>query len=178
MKLLLHVCCAPCANAPIEKLRQEGTEVTSFWYNPNIHPFTEHKSRKNGMVAYSQAISLPLVIGGEYGLRSFLSGVGEDIEGRCRFCYQDRLETTAKYAKENGFDGFTTTLMISPYQNHDLMKEIAEEMAEKHQIPFIYQDFRPLFREGQQRARELEIYMQKYCGCIFSEEERYQKKKK
>lgn len=86
-----------------------------------------------------------------------------------------RLEQTAKYAKENGYDAFSTTLLISPYQNHEALKQIGEELAQKYNLIFLYRDFRPGFREGQNEARELGLYMQKYCGCIFSEEDRYSK---
>ena len=87
-----------------------------------------------------------------------------------------RLDKTAQKAKELGFDYFSTTLLISPYQNHEMIYEVAEDMAEKYGVKFLYKDFRPFFREGQKIAMELGMYMQKYCGCIFSEEERYLKK--
>ena len=80
-----------------------------------------------------------------------------------------------KYAKEKGYDAFSTTLLVSIYQNHDAIKQIAEELAKKYNIEFVYRDFREGFREGQAKARELGLYMQKYCGCIFSEEDRYRK---
>ena len=178
MKLLLHACCAPCANMPIESLRDEGIDVTGFWYNPNIHPFTEYRSRQNTLVDYAKTISLPLVVVDDYGLRTFVQAVADDIDSRCGYCYHCRMEETAKYAKENGFDAFTTTLLISPYQNHEILCQVGQEMGEKYGVTFLYRDFRPLFRGGQERARELELYMQKYCGCVFSEEDRYRKKKK
>ncbi len=178
MKLLLHCCCAPCANLPIQTLQQEGVEVTGFWYNPNIHPFTEYRSRRNTLQDYAKTIQLPLVVVDDYGLRDFVCAVAEDIDGRCNHCYRCRFEETAKYAADHGFDGFSSSLFISPYQNHEKMKEIATQMGEQYGVSFQYYDFRPLFRDGQQRARELEMYMQKYCGCVFSEEDRYRKKKK
>ena len=91
------------------------------------------------------------------------------------YCYYVRLEQTAKYAKENGYTAFSTTLLVSPYQNHDALVEVAKMMAKKYDIEFLYRDFRVGFREGQAKARELGLYMQKYCGCIFSEEDRYSK---
>ena len=98
----------------------------------------------------------------------------DDLENRCvKYCYRVRLEQTARYAKEHGYDTFSTTLLISPYQNHNALKKIGEEMAEKYGLNFLYRDFRPGFREGQAEARELGLYMQKYCGCVFSEEMRY-----
>ena len=178
MKTLLHVCCAPCAISCIESLRGEGIEPTGFWYNPNIHPLTEYKARKNALADYAQTIGLKLVMQGAYGLRPFISGVFPEFDSRCSYCYRIRFEETARYASENSFDSFTSTLLISPYQNHALMVALAQEAAQKYGVQFLYRDFRPLFQEGQQKARALGLYMQKYCGCIFSEEERYQKKKK
>ena len=104
----------------------------------------------------------------------FCKNVVDDLENRCvKYCYRVRLEQTARYAKEHGYDTFSTTLLISPYQNHNALKKIGEEMAEKYGLNFLYRDFRPGFREGQAEARELGLYMQKYCGCVFSEEIRY-----
>ena len=173
MKLLLHMCCAPCANRPVEALQAEGISVTGFWYNPNIHPFTEYRERRNTLRTHLKAVGIPLMEDDSYGLRPFVREVAEDITNRCEKCYAMRLRQTAKQAKEAGFDGFTTTLFISPYQNHELMKQVAARAAAQFDIPFIYRDFRPLFQEGQQFASTNAYYMQKYCGCIFSEQERY-----
>ena len=175
MKTLLHICCAPCANQCIDALRNEEIAVSGFWYNPNIHPYTEYRERRNCLQNYAKGIDLPLILKDEYALRPFVREVAEDLDNRCGKCYRMRLFETAKTAKELGFDNFTASLFISPYQNHQLMKEIAEEAAETYEIPFLYRDFRPLFKAGQEKARELGFYMQKYCGCVFSEEERYRK---
>ena len=178
MKTLLHVCCAPCANQCIDTLRAEGFEVSGFWYNPNIHPFTEYRARRNCLREYAVAIRLPLLEKDEYALRPFVREVAEDIAHRCGKCYEMRLFETAKTAKEQGFDSFTSSLFISPYQNHELMKETALRAADAYGVEFLYRDFRPLFKAGQEKARELEMYIQKYCGCVFSEEERYLKQNK
>ena len=178
MKTLLHICCAPCANMPIEVLRTDGIEVAGYWYNPNIHPFTEYRSRRNCLQEYAKTIELPLILKDEYGLRPFVREVAEDIEGRCVKCYEMRLYDTARQAAEGGFDSFTSSLFISPYQNHELMREVAERAAKEYNVEFLYRDFRPYFKEGQERARELEMYIQKFCGCVFSEQERYLKKSK
>ena len=178
MKTLLHICCAPCANMCIDTLRERGETLTGFWYNPNIHPFTEYRARRNCLRDYAQTIRLPLVEQNDYGLRPFVRAVADDIEHRCVKCYQMRLFATAEYAAQNGFDAFTSSLFISPYQNHELLKQVAEQAADEYHVRFLYEDFRPLFRQGQERARELGFYMQKYCGCVFSEEERYLKKSK
>ena len=178
MKTLLHICCAPCASRCIESLRQEGIDVTGYWYNPNIHPFTEYRARRNCLREYAAEIGLPLVERDEYALRPFVRAVAEDIENRCVKCYELRLFAAAKTAKEQGFDSFTSSLFISPYQNHQLMKSVAERAAEEYGVQFLYRDFRELFRPGQDFAREHGFYMQKYCGCVFSEEERYLKRNK
>ena len=178
MKTLLHVCCAPCANQCIDVLRGDGMEVTGFWYNPNIHPFTEYRARRNCLRDYAASIELPLIERDDYGLRPFVREVAEDIAGRCVKCYEMRLFETARQASEGGFDAFTSSLFISPYQNHSLMMEVAQRAAEEYGVQFLYEDFRPLFHAGQDFAREHGFYMQKYCGCVFSEEERYLKAKK
>ena len=178
MKTLMHICCAPCANKPIEVLRGDNIEVTGFWYNPNIHPFTEYRERRNCLREYAGVIELPLIEKNDYALRPFVRAVAEDIGNRCGKCYEMRLFETARQAKELGFDSFTSSLFISPYQNHDLMRETAERAATEYGVEFLYRDFRPYFKEGQEKARELGFYMQKYCGCVFSEEERYLKKNK
>ena len=178
MKILLHICCAPCANLPIDVLQEEGLDLTGFWYNPNIHPFTEYRSRRNCLQEYAEKIGFPLVLQDEYALRPFIRAVAPDIGGRCVQCYTMRLNAAAQYAKEHGFDGFTSSLFISPYQNHELLKQVAQQAAQSTGVAFVYRDFRPLFRAGQERARELGFYRQKYCGCIFSEEERYRKASK
>ena len=178
MKTLLHVCCAPCANQCVETLRADGQELTAYWYNPNIHPFTEYRSRRNCLRDYAASIALPLAERDNYGLRPFVRAVADDIDGRCVKCYEMRLFSAAEYAAANGFDSFTSSLFISPYQNHELLKEVAERAADEYHIRFQYRDFRPLFRAGQERARELGFYIQKYCGCVFSEQERYLKPSK
>lgn len=178
MKTLLHTCCAPCSIMCIETLRSEDIEPVAFWFNPNIHPFTEYRSRKEALVQYAKSIEMELILEGEYGLREFLHNVSPDFDHRCGYCYSVRADAAASYAAEHGFESFTSSLLISPYQNHELLRETMERSAQKYGVQFLYRDFRPYFREGQQKARELELYMQKFCGCIFSEEDRYRKKPK
>ena len=175
MKTLLHICCAPCSVFCIKQLRSEGIEPTGFWFNPNIHPVTEYRKRKDTLINYAKEINMELVVDDTYGLRDFVRSVADNILERCKYCYAVRLEETARYAAENGFDSFTSTLFVSPYQDHELMKKVAESAAKKYGIEFLYRDFRVGFREGQAEARSKEMYMQKYCGCIFSEEDRYLK---
>ena len=175
MKLLLHTCCAPCSVYCLEELKKDNIDITSFWYNPNIHPYKEYEARLETLKKYDDEIGISLIIDDYYGLREFCKHVVDKLDNRCGYCYLCRLEKTAKYAKENGFDAFSTTLLISPYQNHELLKKTGEMLSKKYDIEFLYKDFRPGFRYGQNKARELGLYMQKYCGCIFSEEERYEK---
>ena len=175
MKVLLHCCCAPCSLSCIDPLLNEKAELSLFWYNPNIHPFKEYEARRDCLVNYASEIGLKLFVKENYGLREFVKSVASDIEHRCGYCYECRLDQTAKFASENGFEYFTTTLLASVYQDHQRIIEIAKKCAEKYGVKFLYRDFRPNFREGNNKAREKGFYMQKYCGCIFSEEDRYQK---
>lgn len=176
MKLLLHTCCAPCSVYCIDELRGEKIEPTVYWYNPNIHPYKEYEARRNCLKEYTKLINVKAIFEEEYGLKEFCRNTIADLENRCsNYCYRVRLEQTAKYAKENGYDAFSTTLLVSPYQNHETLKKLGEELSKKYGIEFVYRDFRVGFREGQNKARELGLYMQKYCGCIFSEEDRYKK---
>ncbi len=178
MKLLMHTCCAPCSIMCIDTLRREEIDPVLYWYNPNIHPMKEYKMRKNTLVDYAKSVGSKLIVQNEYGLRKFIEGIYPDFDNRCGFCYELRFNQTAKFAAENGFDAFTSTLFVSPYQNHELLIKTAEQAANKYNVDFLYHDFRPYFKEGQEKARELELYMQKYCGCVFSEEDRYMKRKK
>jgi len=178
MKLLFHICCAPCSVMAIQVLRSKGIDVTGYWYNPNIHPYTEYQNRFNALKSYSESIQLPLIVNDVYGLRMFTKMALEDLDNRCLGCYDMRLRETAIAAKAGGYDAFSTTLLISPYQKHESLKATGELIAKEVGIPFHYEDFRPYFREGQTIARTLPLYMQKYCGCIFSEEERYLTKSK
>ena len=174
-KTLMHTCCAPCSVSCIELLRSQGIEPVAYWFNPNIHPYQEYKARRDTLMAYAPTIGMELIVQEDYGLRAFCQAVCNDVDHRCPKCYELRLEGAARYAAEHGFSSFTTTLLVSPYQNHELLAETARRMGEKYGVPFLYRDFRPGFRAGQAKARELGFYMQKYCGCVFSEEERYAK---
>lgn len=179
MKLLMHTCCAPCSIYCIDSLRDEGIEPTLFWYNPNIHPYTEYKNRKTALEEYSKLININCIIIEEYGLDNFCKNVINNLENRClSYCYPMRFRKLFEYAKENGYDTVTTTLLYSIYQKHDEIKKIMEKLSKEYKINFLYRDFRIGFKKGQEKARNLQVYMQKYCGCIFSEEDRYIKNKK
>ena len=172
----MHTCCAPCSVYCIDALRSEGLEPTLFWYNPNIHPFTEYKARRDCLKDYAKIVNAELILKEEYGLDEFCKNVIDNLDNRCvNYCYPKRLSETVRYAVENGYDAFTTTLLVSPYQKHEELVKVCEKLAKDAGIEFLYRDFRPGFYDGQAKAKELGLYRQKYCGCIFSEEDRYRK---
>lgn len=174
MKLLMHTCCAPCSVYCIDELRKNGIEPTLYWYNPNIHPYTEYVKRKDCLKEYSKKINVKAIFEDEYGLDVFCKNVVENINARCvNYCYPVRLRKTFEYAKANGYDTVTTTLLYSIYQKHDFIKKLMEDLSKEFGINFLYIDFRKGFWQGHQKAIEQGLYMQKYCGCIFSEEDRY-----
>jgi predicted adenine nucleotide alpha hydrolase (AANH) superfamily ATPase len=176
VKTLLHVCCAPCAIECVDALREEGIDPVAFWFNPNIHPVTEYRARLEALKDYAAQIDLPLLGHDRYGLKEFIRAVPSNFDDRCGICYEIRLNEAAAFAASRALDSFTTSLLISPYQNRDLILEIGERAGRAHGVEFLPRDFRPRFRQGQRRARALGLYMQKYCGCVFSEEERYRPK--
>ena len=129
-RLLLHTCCAPCSVYCVDSLRSEGIEPVSFWYNPNIHPYQEYRARRDTLVDYAGSIGLEWIVQEHYGLRGFVQAVAEDISHRCAYCYTSRLEETARYAAENGFTHFSTTLLVSPYQDHEGICRKAQMLAD------------------------------------------------
>lgn len=174
MKLLLHTCCAPCSVYCIDKLREEGIEPTVYWFNPNIHPYTEYKARRDCLKEYTKSINVDAIFEENYGLDDFCKEAVKDLKARCiNYCYPVRLRKTFEYAQENGYDAVSTTLLYSIYQNHEFIKSYMEKLSKEYGIEFVYRDFREGFWKGHNKAKELGLYMQKYCGCIFSEESRY-----
>ena len=170
MKLLLHTCCAPCSVYCIDTLRKEGIEPTLYWFNPNIHPYTEYKARRDCLKEYAKMINVEAIFEENYGLDEFCKEAIKDLKNRCtNYCYPVRLRKTFEYAKENGYDAVSTTLLYSIYQNHDFIKKYMEDLSKEFGIEFLYRDFREGFWEGHNKAKEIGLYMQKYCGCIFSE---------
>ena len=166
MKLLLHMCCGPCSVYPISVIKEEKIDVEGYFYNPNIHPIEEFEKRMKNVQIFSDKEKVKVYYNSEY-----LQEVWEsytDKEKRCNMCYRLRLENVAKFAKENNFTAFSTTLLVSPYQKHDFIKSLGDELANKYGIDFFYRDFRIGFREGQRKAKEMGLYRQKYCGCIKS----------
>ena len=174
MKLLMHACCAPCSVYCIDELRKENIEPTIYWYNPNIHPYKEYEARRDCLIEYTKSINVKCIIEDEYGLDEFCKNVSNNLNSRCvDYCYPVRLRKTFEYAKEHGYDAVTTTLLYSIYQKHDFIKKLCEDLSKEYEIEFLYRDFRYGFWVGHEKAKEAGLYMQKYCGCVFSEESRY-----
>jgi epoxyqueuosine reductase len=175
MKLLLHTCCAPCLIYPYSQLRLEFSQVNIFFYNPNIHPFKEFRKRVDALEDYVEKLNAALIIEKKYGLVDFLRKVVFNETTKCDLCYYMRIEKTASTAKKLGFDAFSTTLLYSKYQNHTKIVATCNAISTLLGISFFYQDFREGWQIGVDKAVELDIYRQPYCGCIFSEQERYDK---
>lgn len=173
MKILLHTCCGPCSIYPVEYLRGKGLDLCSYFYNPNIHPYQEFARRRETLEEYAQNAGFKVIFDDEFDMEEFLRAVVYREEQRCRFCYAMRLRKAARLAKEGGFDSFTTTMLVSPYQKHDLLRQIGEAAADEYGVPFYYVDFRPGYRPAVARSKEMGMYRQPYCGCIYSEKERY-----
>ncbi len=167
MKLLLHMCCGPCSTYPVQELLKEGFELQGFFYNPNIHPIEEHARRRENVEKFCSLSNIPVIFNDDFRQDEW-EAMEDKGEARCSRCYGLRMEEAARYAAQNGFAGYTTTLLVSPYQNHALIKELGEYYGQKYNVQFEYRDFRPGFRQGQQMARDMELYRQKYCGCILS----------
>ena len=166
-KLLMHMCCAPCSVFPYGELKKEGFEIEGLFYNPNIHPKEEYLKRRENVELFSKLKNFNVNYIDDFMQETWEKYSGSN-ESRCHMCYSIRLDKAAAYAKEKGFDAFTTSLLVSPYQKHDLIKELGEKFGAKYGVEFLYRDFRPGFRQGQQEAKELGIYRQKFCGCIIS----------
>lgn len=173
MKLLVHTCCGPCSIYPIQVLRDERYDVMAFFYRYNIHPYTECMRREETLKNYADSISLKLIIQPGYEIEGFLRNVAFREADRCTYCYHERLTTTAHFAKKGKFDGFTTTLLYSRFQKHDQIRAIGEAVGKSVGVPFYYQDFRDGWKSGIESSKRLGMYRQPYCGCIYSEKDRY-----
>ena len=171
------MCCGPCSAFPLKKLREMGYEPTGYFFNPNIHPYKEFMHRLETAREFATKMNLEIITDDNYTLEEFLRSALNAPNGRCYMCYELRLRQVARVAKENGYDCFTTSLLVSPYQKHELITQIAKKIAEEEKITFIYEDFRPGWYDGVKISRDLELYRKPYCGCIFSEKERYCKPK-
>jgi len=173
MKILLHICCAPCAIYPLEVLRGKGHEVTGLFYNPNIHPYTEYARRLETVVAYANDVGMKLIRPDDYPMEEFLRGVAFREQSRCEYCYHMRMQYAAHIAKRGKFEAFTTTLLYSKFQDHARLRELGEDLGRKYGVSFYYDDFRKGWKEGIRISKEMDMYRQQYCGCIYSEKDRY-----
>ena len=178
MNILLHTCCGPCALYPLRTLRSAGHDVTGFFHNPIIHPYQEYVLRRDAVVRMAEMESMPLIMQDNYDLEGFLSNVAAAPGQRCTYCYASRLRATARAATEGGFDAFSAALLYSRFQRHDEIRELGEQAGREFGIAFHYEDFRPGWQEGIRLSREQGLYRQQYCGCIYSEKDRYHPREK
>lgn len=148
-------------------------DVMGFFYRHNIHPFTECQKREETLKHYSQSIGLKVIYQSDYKIEKFLQSVVFREQDRCRYCYYDRLKATALVAKKGKFQAFSTTLLYSKFQNHELIRETGEAIAKDYGLTFFYHDFREGWKSGIEESKKLNMYRQQYCGCIYSEKERY-----
>lgn len=177
MKVLLHACCAPCTIYPLKALRAEGFNPTGIFFNPNIHPFVEYEKRLEAIRQYAADSGMELEVAEGYPVEAYFRSISFNELDRCKYCYRLRLEETAKRAVEGGFEAFTTTLLYSKYQRHELIRDLADSVSRESGVRFLYRDFRKGWQEGVDLSKGLNMYRQKYCGCIYSERERYLKKR-
>ena len=175
MNLFLHICCAPCTTFPLAQLRLKGIAVYGYFYNPNIHPYHEFKKRIQGVQQLAEISDLKVEIDNTYGLTEYLRKVVFHEQQRCPLCYAMRLEVVVQKAKEREYEAFSTTLLYSKYQDHERIRNIGEKLAIQYDIDFYYEDFREGWKEGIEQAIAMDLYRQSYCGCIYSEQERYDK---
>jgi len=176
MKVLLHICCGPCAIYCAQRLRDKGNIIEGLFYNPNIHPVAEYANRKAALLKVSEKFDLKINFYRDYTFEDFFRKISfHEQDERCHLCWQLRLSETAEYAFKNAFNAFTTTLLISPYQDHEKIRQMGHEAGRKHSVQFLYEDFRVGFKESHVISRQMQLYHQKYCGCVYSERDRYEK---
>ena len=166
--LLLHVCCAPCTAYPVPALREAVPRLAGFFCNPNIAPAAEHALRLAALERYAPSLGLDLVVARD-APAAVPAAAGDE---RCRRCYDLRLRATAREARRLGFGFFSTTLLYSIHQKHELVRAVGEEVARAEGVAFLYRDLREGWREGGSRYRESGLYRQRYCGCLASARER------
>lgn len=171
-KILLHTCCAVCFEAVLPALADEGFSVTALFYNPNIHPYVEFSKRLRAAEVAAEVEKVPFIADKKYGLALYLDSVPREAPGRCPVCYLLRLSAAARIAAEKGFDTFTTTLLASSHQDHDAVRAAGEAVADSS-VAFLYRDWRDRLESGKEIARRRSLYRQQYCGCLWSEYERY-----
>jgi hypothetical protein len=180
--LLLHACCGPCSTVSVPAWRSRGVEPVAWFENPNIQPAAELERRRESMLRYSRAVGLELVLPESKGeaqdwaaWRDGLAAAAPDE--RCAACLGLRLDAAGAAARSLGFDRFSTTLTVSPYQRHDLIVRAGEDAAAAHGVDFGYLDARDRFRDSYAEGRRLELYRQPYCGCSASKWEAWHERR-
>ncbi len=172
-KILLHVCCGPCAIYPVKTLREEGHTVMGYFYRHNIHPYSECRRREDTLTDYANDIDLNIIYSEGYQLEAFIQKIVFREADRCAICYHERLRATAMIAKRGKFDGFSSTLLYSKFQNHNRIRLIGESVGKSTGVSFVYRDFREGWSEGIKISKDRGMYRQQYCGCIYSEKDRF-----
>jgi predicted adenine nucleotide alpha hydrolase (AANH) superfamily ATPase len=173
MRILLHICCAPCALQPLADLREEGHEVMGLFFNPNVQPYTEYRRRLECVQDWAQTADLKLVVHDEYEPEEWFRRMAFREGRRCQLCHNQRLTRAAQVARRGGFDAFSSTLLYSIQQKHDSVQAAGQDASAEWGTRFLYRDWRPLWKAGVALSLELGLYRQQYCGCLFSERDRY-----
>ncbi|MBI5587998.1 MAG: epoxyqueuosine reductase QueH [Deltaproteobacteria bacterium] len=186
-RMLVHMCCGPCSIIPLKAALRGKCEVWGFFHNPNIHPYSEFLKRLSAVKRLASYLSIDLICDEKYRPTAFIKAMKASLHekgvkfppkgSRCSFCYSARLEKTALSAVANGFDSFTSSLLYSTSQDHEEVKRVGSDLGKKYGIPFYYEDFRKGWQEGIDTSKEMGLYRQKYCGCVYSKIERYSDKK-
>lgn len=184
--VLLHMCCGPCAIMPVTRLREDGFAVTGLFYNPNIHPLAEYLRRREAAATAGTHLALPVIFADAaapdtaWNLAKWLADVHNPTlvddpcgPARCAYCYRTRLMHTAHTAKALGFAAFSSSLFYSRMQRHELIIRAGQDAAEAAGVDFIARDFRPDWQAGIDQSRNWALFRQNYCGCIYSEAERF-----
>ncbi len=169
MEILLHICCGPCLIYPFSRLKDRGFKIKGFYYNPNLYPCEEYGRRKEALEVLNKDLQLEIE-SPKYQESDFSQAINakENTPERCVICWSLRLQKTAKHAWENAIPLFSTTLLVSPYQDHQRLKQIGEKISEETGVDFYYEDFRVGFRQAYKEAKAKGLYLQKYCGCKYS----------
>ncbi len=173
LRVLVHCCCGPCAAYPVDALTAEGASLHLYFYNPNVHPYQEFERRLEAVRTLALKKGLPLIEDPGYNLEEWLRMVVFRESQRCTLCYGKRLEAAARIARKGKFDAFTTTLLYSRQQKHEKIRDMAEAAAEEAGVKFLYRDFRTGWKAGIQSSKEMGLYRQQYCGCVYSERDRF-----
>ncbi|MBU1088087.1 MAG: epoxyqueuosine reductase QueH [Candidatus Omnitrophica bacterium] len=178
--ILLHVCCAPCMIFPLEQLRVRNFEVGGFFYNPNIQPKEELLKRKTNVLAYSNRTDCAMFFDKNEDSEQFFAAFEGKLDGpeRCHTCWYLRLKKTAEHAKKINVDYFSTTLLVSPYQDGEKIRDIGQKVAGETGVDFHYENFSSGYQRAVQISRLEDMYRQKYCGCNLSFEQSQAAKKK